>query len=100
MRAHIHQSATAVNTTRIWELLDDTMHRGFAPTTKMYRYCLNAAIVDNDVEKALAMVLLIQRSVQSTRVYHTTTPASSGSLVASSTTATAIGDISSSNSRD
>lgn len=45
---------------RVWELLDDMVKRGLRPGVVSYRACVKAAAIDGDVDRALAMLLVIR----------------------------------------
>ena len=44
----------------MWELLEDMVKRGLRPGVVSYRACVKAAAIDGDVDRALAMLLVIR----------------------------------------
>jgi pentatricopeptide repeat protein len=45
-----------LNTKRIWMLLEDIFNRGLNPSISTLKYCMQAAIYDNDAVKALKII--------------------------------------------
>ena len=45
-----------MNTKRIWTLLDDIFNRGMIPSMSTLKYCMQAALYTNDVDKALKII--------------------------------------------
>ena len=45
---------------RVWELLDDMVKRGLKPGVVSYRACVKAAALDGDIDRSLAMLLVIR----------------------------------------
>ena len=55
-----HQLIYPLCQCRVWELLDDMVKRGLKPGVVSYRACVKAAAIDGDVDRALAMLLVIR----------------------------------------
>ena len=55
-RSHGHM----VDTKRIWELLEDMLKRGLKPGISSFRSCVKAALLDCDVEKGRALLIMIR----------------------------------------
>ena len=49
-----------VDTKRIWELLEDMLKRGLKPGISSFRSCVKAALLDCDVEKGRALLIMIR----------------------------------------
>ena len=68
LRAHAHEGGqhahAVVNTKRIWELLDDMLRRGLKPGVSSYRSCVKAAVFEGDVEKGLALLIVIRNQTR------------------------------------
>ena len=47
-----------LNTERIWTLLDDILNRGLKPSVSTLKFCMQAAIYDNDADKALKIITI------------------------------------------
>lgn len=51
-----------VNTRRIFELFDDMKLRGLKPSIDIHRYIIRAALLDNDIHKALSTIEIIKNN--------------------------------------
>jgi leucine-rich PPR motif-containing protein len=60
MQVHLRAPEGQVNTKRVWELLDDMVRRGLKPGVVSYRSCVKAAVIEGDVDRSLAMLLVIR----------------------------------------
>ena len=60
MQAHVRAPEGHVDTGRVWELLDDMVRRGLRPGVVSYRACVKAAAIEGDVDRSLAMLLVIR----------------------------------------
>jgi len=60
MQVHLRAPEGQVNTKRVWDLLDDMVRRGLKPGVVSYRSCVKAAVIEGDVDRSLAMLLVIR----------------------------------------
>ena len=60
MQTHLRAPEGEVNTKRIWELLEDMIQRGLQPGISTYRSCVKAAAVEGNVDKCMALLLVIR----------------------------------------
>jgi hypothetical protein len=58
-----HHSHT-VNTKRIFELMSDMRRQGIQPGKSVFRYCVHAALLEDDVDTAQALLIAIRTNTR------------------------------------